>query len=195
MSGQCFLIFFVPRGQDLWHNACSYLPKNWRLKAKAVIFGIEMQFLDVLVLLSRSQSDNLPIASLGELPCVCMRAFQPGLNDNVPPFQYVIIVNITKKKIQFFVCLLTLFKGNAALKGYWLDSRKGHIVSKFEWRTKKEAVCWKCTYWWSKGKRVRRLLSRQNVLYFSCSRLWMEWTESESKKAFVVEEGHCVEFC
>lgn len=158
-----------------------------------------MQFLDVpstktrKVLLSRSQSDNLPIASLGELPCVCMRAFQLGLNDNVPPFQYVIIVN--QKKIHFFVCLLILFKGNAALKGYWLDSRKGHIVSKFEWRTEKEAVCWKCTYWWSKGMRVRRLLSRQNVLNFSCCRLRMEWTESESKKTFVVEGGHCVEFC
>ena len=94
MSGQCFLIFFVPRRQDLWHNACSYLPKNRRLKAKAAIFGIEMQFLDVLstktreVLLSRSQSDNLPIANLGELPCVCMRAFQLSLNDNVPPFHF-----------------------------------------------------------------------------------------------------------
>jgi len=53
------------------------------------------------VLLSRSQSDNLPIASLDELPCDYMRAFQLGLDDNVPPFQYVTIVNISKKNSIF----------------------------------------------------------------------------------------------
>lgn len=68
------------------------------------------------LLLSRSQSDNLPIASLDELPCGYMRAFQLGVDDNVPPFQYVTIVGISKKKIQFFVCLLILSKVTQLLK-------------------------------------------------------------------------------